>query len=95
MPDHVLHCLPECQATARTTFGFWSSDAFPTAATPLTTVERGALHELRRRFEIAAVHLADALAVNQLGFAYDCLQRVIVDTDGLALAAATRLGARR
>lgn len=61
----------------------------------LTFAERDALHELRRRFALAAETIADCIEAGRVDRAIDGLQHVAGDTDGLALASAARLGSGR
>ncbi len=65
------------------------------STTKLTAAERDGLRELRRRFQLAAATIDDALDCGRVDRALDGLQHVAGDTDGLALAAAAKLGRNR
>lgn len=58
----------------------------------LTAAEREALRELRRRFELAVQTIADCLECGRVDRALDGLGFVALDTDGLALRVAAKLG---
>lgn len=61
----------------------------------LNAVERDALRELQRRYELAAQTIADCLECGRVDRALDGLGFVSLDTDGLALRVAAKLGANR
>lgn len=61
----------------------------------LTAAERDALHELRRRYQMASETIADVLECGRVDRALDGLSHVIVETDGLPHRVAAKLGSNR
>jgi len=89
MPDASTFPVPERRSPS-------APAGLPIVSTErLNHAEREALHELRRRYQLAAEAIADALECGRVDRALDGLQRVIVETDGLPHRVAARLGSGR